>query len=105
METDERLAAVERVIVRQMLTIRPSHGGLLVPEPPVPALGDVVEKGRVLGRVYHPATFELLETIASPLDRSLMILQRETVTRVHPGDYAYMLGDLLTAEHADLGGD
>jgi hypothetical protein len=47
----------------------------------------------VLGRVISPYTFETLEELRAPFERSLVVLLRPALTRVNPGDYAYMLAD------------
>ena len=41
-----------------------------------------------------PYTFEVLEELRAPFARNVVVLLRQGVTPVNPGDYAYMLGDL-----------
>ena len=43
--------------------------------------------------MVSPYTFETLEEIRAPFERSLMILLRGAITKVHPGDYAYMVAE------------
>lgn len=55
-------------------------------------------KSREAGKAFrwlkvNPYTFETLEEIRSSFERGLMILLRGAITKVHPGDYAYMVAD------------
>ncbi len=81
----------EQKIVQEMAVIRPRAGGVLYPEVKLDQLGEVVAGGTVLGRVVSPYTFEELEVIEAPFEKNLMILLRGAITRVNPGDYAYMV--------------
>lgn len=83
----------EQLVVETVVGIRPGHGGLLVPGVSMDALGTEVPAGTVLGRVISPYTFETLEELRAPFERSLVVLLRPALTRVNPGDYAYMLAD------------
>ena len=89
----EPQAAGEPLVVERLAILRPRHGGLLVPEVGIDDLGSVVPRGRVLGRTYSPYTFAELESFAAPFARTVLVLLRGAVTRVQPGDYAYMLGE------------
>lgn len=90
--------AKEQILMHDLAIIRPNFGGILVPEARVPDLGSEVPGGTVLGRVYSPYTFELLETIEAPFERSLLVLLRDNLAPIHPGSYMYMVGDAATAE-------
>ena len=35
----------------------------------------------------------------APCEETVFLMLRGLMTKVHPGDYAYILGDLTTAEH------
>jgi predicted deacylase len=83
----------EQLVVETVAGVRPGHGGLLVPAVTMEALGSEVPGGTVLGRVVSPYTFETLEELRAPFERSLVVLLRPALTRVNPGDYAYMLAD------------
>lgn len=89
--------AVERredqITIDNLAVIRPHHGGLLVSEVGAEMLGEIVPGGTVLGTVYNAQTFDALEVIRAPYQRTLMILTRGAVTRVEAGDYAYMVSD------------
>ena len=83
----------QQTVVREMAIIGPRTGGVLYPEVKLDQLGHVVPGGSVLGRVISPYTFEELEVITAPFDKNFMILLRGAITRVNPGDYAYMVAD------------
>jgi predicted deacylase len=89
-------AVPPQTVLTEIATIRPHAGGLLVPE--VTGLGVEVGPGTVLGRVYHPQTFEELEAIPAPYRRNVTILLHRTPNVVEPGSYGYMIGNLETAE-------
>jgi hypothetical protein len=80
-----------QTVVEELQVIRPHSGGLLVPEVSVEQLGQTVPLGTLLGSVYNPQTFELLEEIRAPFDPTIMILTRHAVTRTEVGDYAFMV--------------
>ncbi len=84
----------QQSVVTNMATIRPRFGGLLHPGVTLDDIGRVVPQGTLLGTVINPYTFEILEEIRAPFERNLMILLRGAITKVHPGDYAYMLGQV-----------
>lgn len=81
----------DQIVIEQLDTLRPNQGGLLVPGVGVDQLGEVVEQGTLLGTVYNPQTFEMLQELHAPHPRNLMILTRGAATRVEAGDYGYML--------------
>lgn len=83
----------KQTVVTDMRVIRPHVGGLLYPGVKFADIGTVVPRNTLLGTVISPYTFEVLEEIRTPFDRGLMILLRPTITKVHPGDYAYMVAN------------
>ncbi|MCP4168836.1 MAG: hypothetical protein GY759_23470 [Chloroflexi bacterium] len=80
----------DQVVVKEMVVIRPKFGGALYPEIELEKLGTVVPGGTVLGRVINAFTFEEMEVLKAPFERNYMILIRGPITRVNPGDFAYM---------------
>jgi hypothetical protein len=84
----------EQIVLRDTVTVRPGHGGLLHSELGVDAMGREIPRGTLLGRVRSAHTFETLEELRTPFDRNVILLLRPGVTPVNPGDYAYMLGNL-----------
>ena len=85
-----------QVALREILTIRPHHGGLLLPE--VTTMGGEVKNGQVLGRIVSPYSFEELEAVRCPFERGVVVLTHLTPSVVEPGIYGFMIGNLMTAE-------
>jgi hypothetical protein len=90
----EVMRTEDQIIIDHLDTLRPNHGGLLVPGVGAEILGEIVPSGTLLGTVYNPQTFETLQEIRAPHERNLMILARGAVTRVEAGDYGYMLAPI-----------
>ena len=42
-------------------------------------------------------TFETLETMQAPFDDNIVVLCRNYATRIHPGDYGFMIGNGATS--------
>lgn len=91
-------SAPAQILMHDLAVMRPHTGGILVPEVHVPDLGSEVPGGTVLGRIYSPYTFDLMETIVAPYPRSLLVLLRDNLAPIHPGSYMYMVGNAETAE-------
>ena len=99
----EVIAPPRQTLLTKMRIVRPSHGGILSPEVGADRLGDEVPGGTLLGRTRNPQTFEVLEEFHAPFERTHLVLVRGTLSKVHAGDYGYMLGDASTAEVLDPG--
>jgi predicted deacylase len=84
----------QQTVVTEMSVIRPRTGGLLYPNLKLEDVGSIVPGETLLGTVISPYTFETLEEIRAPFEQNLVILLRPTITKVHPGDYAYMMAEV-----------
>lgn len=84
----------QQIILREIATLRPHHGGLLLPE--VTEMGGKVRGGQVLGRVVSPYSFEELEVIRCPFERGIVVLTQLTPNVVEPGIYGFMIGNVAT---------
>ena len=94
----EPIMPAQQTVVTEISIIRPRFGGLLYPGVKLEDVGENVPHGTLLGTVVNPYTFEPLEEIRAPYERNLVILLRPTITKVHPGDYAYMMANADSAE-------
>ncbi len=90
--------APQQTLLHDIRIVRPTFGGILEPHVNATQLGTAVPGGTLLGVMRDPQTFEELERFEAPFDQTHLVLVRHTVSRTHPGDYGYMLGDLSTAE-------
>jgi uncharacterized protein len=93
--TAERLQ--KQVLLHEIKVIRPRAGGLCIPEPSL-RVGLILGKGAKLAQTISPYDFETLEELRAPFDQNIVVLCRNFVTRVNPGDYAFMIGDYSSAE-------
>ncbi len=82
-----------QVVVNEMAIVRPHFGGLLYPALTLKDVGAIVPRNTLMGKIISPYTFETLEEFHAPFEHNLMILLRGAITKVHPGDYAYMVGN------------
>jgi predicted deacylase len=80
----------DQVVLSRIDIVRPTHGGFLRTE--APPLGERIEEGAVLGRVFSPYTFDELEVLRNSLAKGWMVLAHLSENLVQPGDYAYMVG-------------
>ena len=72
--------------------VNPTKGGFLRSRYGGAALGTEVAKGTLLGEVFSPYTFELLEELRAPVRGLLFYVARSYP--VHPGDWAFGIADL-----------
>lgn len=83
-------------VVHEIANVNPRTGGIMISEIGADRLGESVPKGTLLGTVHSPYTFEVLEELRAPFEPSVLILTRESMTVVSPGDYGFMLGNGAT---------
>ncbi len=82
-----------RIVVKKGSSLRPKHGGTFEPVCGAEIIGTSVRKGTVLGRVVSPYSFEVLDEIVAPFDKTEIMQVRNRISKVHPGEYAYIIGD------------
>jgi predicted deacylase len=90
----------DQVVVETLSVLAPTAGGVMLSDFGVDRIGERIPKGTVLGRVLSPYTFEELEVISAPYEPSILVLGRESMTNVAPGDYGFMVADGATAKPA-----
>jgi len=90
-------------VVREAIELRPHVGGLWVPEVGRETLGQTVPGGTVLARVVSPYTFEELEVLHAPYPTTGLLMVRDRMSKVQPGDYAYILGRVEGDAPRDVG--
>jgi hypothetical protein len=88
-------------IVTRMSYIRPHQGGIMLSNVTATRLGDQIEQGSELATIIDPTTFEELEIMKALYDPSLLVLVREPMTKVDPGDYGFIIADGSTAIPAE----
>jgi predicted deacylase len=80
----------DQIVLSRIDIVRPTQGGFLRTE--APPLGERIEDGAVLGRVFSPYTFAELEVMRNSLQSGWMVLAHLSENLIQPGDYAYMVG-------------
>jgi predicted deacylase len=83
-------------LMHEMKVMRPRHGGICVPRQALEP-GEELPSGAPLADIVSPYTFETLETMIAPFERNIVVLCRNYTTRIHPGDYGFMIGNAATA--------
>ena len=96
-------APPRQTLLTTMQIVRPRHGGILHPSVTAAQLGEEVAGGTLLGVTRNPQTFEVIEEFRAPFERTHLVLVRGVISKIHAGDYAYMLGDAGSAEILEAG--
>jgi len=77
--------------------IAPAHGGLLCPEVTRNDIGRVFQKDQHLGTVINPYTFELLDKLQMPYEKTVILEVKDAVpfSHIEPGasDVGFGVGD------------
>ncbi len=89
-----------QLLLREMAVMRPRNGGICVPRQKL-VPGTVLDGAQPLADIVSPYTFETLETMVAPYDRNVVVLARNYMTRIHPGDYGFMIGNAASATTYD----
>ena len=85
-----------QVLMTEMKVMRPRMGGICVPRQML-APGQLLPADTALADIVSPYSFETLETMTAPFDRNIVVLCRNYATRIHPGDYGFMIGNAASA--------
>ena len=99
----EPIREPDQYLLKDRPLLRPRNGGMFYPLAGPELLNESVPKGTPIAEVRNPRTLEVIETIYAPCEETVFLMTRGLMTKVHPGDYAYILGDLTTAEHVHNG--
>lgn len=90
--------AQKQTVIKDMCVLRPRNGGIFVPSAGIETINTVISKEDVLGEVYSPYTFALLETFHGIYEKNMMLLLRPEICEIEAGDFTYILGNMDTAE-------
>jgi hypothetical protein len=88
----------DQVIVETLTILRPQSGGTMLTEFGAGRLGERIPKGAVIAKIVNPHTSAEPEVLTAPYEPSILVLGREPLTNVAPGDYGFMLADGATAK-------
>jgi predicted deacylase len=85
-----------QVLMREMKVMRPRFGGICIPRASLEP-GQTLGTGTALADIVSPYTFEVLETMTVPFVKNIVVLCRNVVTRIHPGDYGFMIANAASS--------
>lgn len=88
-------------IIKERPLLRPNKGGMFYPECGAEYLNKIVPKGTLIATIRSPLTFEVVEEIYAPCEETVFLDMRGIMAKVHPGDYAYILGNRANAQRID----
>lgn len=77
--------------------LRPKNGGMFYPVCGPEYLNKWVPKGTLMAQIVNPLTLEVIEEMYAPCEETVFLNMRAGYTKVHPGDYAYILGSRADA--------
>jgi predicted deacylase len=75
--------------------LRPSRGGIFLPQIRTPDVGTIVPGGTVLGQLLDPVTQAVIETFTAPFARTAILLLRPTIARIEGGAMTYVVAQPL----------
>ncbi len=81
----------ESICAGDIRVLRPSSGGVLMPNVTSKDIGTVVDGGSVLGYLVDPVTFEIVETFEAPFDKTAILLLRPTLCCLDGGAMTYVV--------------
>lgn len=77
--------------VEDSRVLRPSRGGLLIPEVGSSSVGTIVNIGTVLGRLVDPASMATLEVFKAPFNETALLLVRPRMAVLEGGAMTYVI--------------
>jgi len=75
--------------------LRPSQGGVFIPELRAGSVGTIVNQGTVLGHLLDPVSQQIVETFSAPFERTAVLLLRPMMARVEGGAMTYVVAEPL----------
>jgi len=91
-EPDTDLAPIDEPIAVESTTVlRPTIGGIFMPELDASHVGTIVEKDTLLGRMLHPMTQEVIEEFRAPYEQTAIMLLRPFVAQLEGGAMTYVI--------------
>lgn len=92
--------AEQQVLLTRRTLVRVPVGGIFHPTVGLEVIDGEVAGGTVLGTVMNPYSLEQVGEIRAPYARSALLQMRVLPSAVQPGDYAFIIADLDSAEPA-----
>lgn len=89
-----------QLLLHDIKVMRPRQGGVCIPRGRLTP-GSSIDGAQPLADIVSPHTFEVLETMTTPFAKNVVVLARNYMTRINPGDYTFMIGNGDTATAYD----
>ncbi|MCC7448653.1 MAG: succinylglutamate desuccinylase/aspartoacylase family protein [Anaerolineae bacterium] len=84
---------VVNIPVGPSTVLRPSRGGIFMPQVRASAVGTIVTGGTVLGYLLDPVTRQVIETFTAPYPRTALLLIRPMIARIEGGAMTYVIAE------------
>ena len=88
-------------LVKTRSVTRPKNGGMFYPVIGPEYINRTVPKGTLIAVIRDPLSTEVIEEMRAPFEKTVFLDIRAMMTKVHPGDYAYIMADMTDAERFD----
>lgn len=85
--------AESAVELKPPVVMRPRRGGVFKPAVFEEDIGTLVPRGRLLGELRDPVTFEVVEEFRSPFEKTALLLLRPTLCRIEAGAMALVVSE------------
>lgn len=79
--------------VKSTTVLRPTIGGIFIPEIDASKVGTVVPKDTLLGRMIHPMTQAVIEEFRAPYEQTAIMLLRPFVAQLEGGAMTYVISE------------
>ncbi|MHB8624813.1 MAG: succinylglutamate desuccinylase/aspartoacylase family protein [Aggregatilineales bacterium] len=80
-------------LVGPSVVLRPSRGGIFMPEVHADMVGAIVPAGTVLGHLLDPVTYQAVETFRAPYPETALLLLRPMIARIEGGAMTYVIAE------------
>ncbi len=79
--------------VKSTTVLRPTIGGIFIPEIDASKVGTIVPKDTLLGRMIHPMTQAVIEEFHAPYEQTAIMLLRPFVAQLEGGAMTYVISE------------
>ncbi|MBC7812960.1 MAG: succinylglutamate desuccinylase/aspartoacylase family protein [Burkholderiales bacterium] len=93
---EDDMIPAESIAVRPSKVLRPSSGGVFIPQVRASSVGTIVPGGTVLGHLLDPVTQAIIETFEAPFERTALMLLRPFAARIEGGAMTYVVAEPMS---------
>lgn len=81
----------QTIEVEKSQVLRPSRGGLFLPDLGASSVGKLIRKGTTMGKVVDPVSMKPFETFKAPFNETAIMLLRPRMTVIEGGEMTYVI--------------